>query len=76
MDALLQWLLREELPQEAPVRAEKPEEVDAPGPEKRRKIHVIEALYSMETLRERHGFLEFLTSFDELEILLLIKRFS
>jgi hypothetical protein len=42
MDALLQWLLREELPQEVPVRAEKPEEVDAPGPEKRRKIRGFE----------------------------------
>jgi hypothetical protein len=40
------------------------------------KILVAEPLYSMETLRERHGFLEFLTSFDEPEIKLLIKRFS
>jgi hypothetical protein len=60
--------------QEEHVQAEEP--VDAPGPEKRRKVLVAEALYSMEILRERHGFLEFLTSFDEPEIKLLIKRFS
>ncbi len=60
--------------QEEHVQAEEP--VDAPGPDKRRKILVAEPLYSMETLRERHGFLEFLTSFDEREIKLLIKRFS
>jgi hypothetical protein len=76
MDALLQWLLREELAQEAPVPAEKPEQDENPGAQKRRKIFVAEPLYSMEALRQRRGMFEYLTSFDEAEIQLLIKRFS
>jgi hypothetical protein len=65
MDALLQWLMRDEVAQEAPVPAEKPDEVDAPGPEKGRKFFVAEPLYSMETLRERRGMLEYVTSFEK-----------
>jgi transposase-like protein len=76
MDALLLSLLEQLSGEEASVHAEEPEQDEAPGASKRRKIYVADPLYTMEILRERQGMLEYLTSFDEREINLLVKRFS
>lgn len=45
------------------------------APQKRRRIDVRDALYSLEILSERRGMLEYYTGFDRPAVDLLIKRF-
>lgn len=76
MDAVLKGLLAKRQDRDPPVVVEEENPEQAAEAEKRRKINVREPLYSLETLSERSGMLEYLTGFDRSGVDLLIRRFD
>ena len=76
IDALLQSMDPEEVVRGASAGASADEGEDVGEPEKKRRIDVREALYSLEILSEREGMLEYYTGFDRSEVDLLVRRFS
>lgn len=76
IDAVINSLLNpHQDPRDEDVMEDDEQEED-PGPQKRRKVNVRTALFSLEILSEREGMLEYLTGFNRREIDLLIKRFE
>ena len=76
IDAVINSLLNpHQDPRDEDVMEDDEQEED-PGPQKRRKVNVRTALFSLEILSEREGMLEYLTGFNRCEIDLLTKRFE
>lgn len=76
IDAIITALLNERQDQnDADVAENSEQEVD-PGPHKRRKLYVQDALYSLDLLSERRGMLEYYTGFDRSAVDLLIRVFG
>ena len=76
MDALFDAMTVGQRGPSPPVPREDEEEDADPAPQKKRKINVREALYSIEIMSDREGMLECLTGFDLAAVNLLIRRFS
>ena len=76
IDAVINSLLNpHQDPRDEDVMEDDEQEED-PGAQKRRKVNVRTALFSVEILSEREGMLEYLTGFKRREIDLLTKRFE
>lgn len=76
IDAVINSLLNpHQDPRDEDVMEDDEQEED-PGPQKRRKVNVRTALFSLEILSELEGMLEYLTGFNRREIDLLTKRFE
>lgn len=73
LEDVLLWLLQDE---EGDVGVKDAGAEAVPGPKKKRKILVCDALYTLELISERSGMLEYLTGFELSDVQLLTKRFQ